>query len=686
MFDESSSPAFFKIDSDEIGSCCAIIEHPKIPPEFHPEIALQSDSVKDTDWEDAQMEVALVAIPTLAPIPYGKEIKSVILDENFVAEMKSISSAHGFWAQTMCDVVEQHEVDNHTGAVLKRIIQSVPASSSRDQARAATKGLRGMTLVSCPFVEPSLLSRGNDRFEADQEKLKAFFRRNPTPARVEIVDDDENIDEPRVPVRSTTVPSNLLPPGIAAAVASSNPPPEFFVQRIETMKNIQAPQQPTKIVIESRDHEETINLAKLQTGMLQLMYATGDINWDDGSVQNVRVATFSQGFLNMVVFTSKFTKGHLNASFQSSDLETGSMYKSTSLNPFHYAPQGNRKMILEATAKMDEERNELNWRIVEKDRSKISSLIEGIGRVNNMDEVAMTCANICGVQLAMVDITAGKPLLFQFAWKVIRFIENKKTKTWMRDNSDSIAHLPMIFMSKTHQFFMHLASFSQNSINTNKIETGDSKFETRSVSVAVKLASKFFAKMQEHIDDNSIPKDVPAFAKSFFVEATGGGFVPAPPAAEAAKPTANQPADANGGGKRKGNGEGEQQAEGQKKKRNTSDKSLKMGLFHLKKGTPASKALPEKSTLKDGICLDFCCHERKCNFNHLLCKNGKHYTNWKNVPEEDRPILLKHMEKSGMMWLDAETFKKHGVIIAPEFAHLLGDATGPKKPSSDKST
>ena len=727
MFDESSSPAFFKIDSDEIGSCCAIIEHPKIPPEFRPEIPLQSDSVKDTDWEDAQMEVALVAIPTLAPIPYGKEIMSLTLDENFVAEMTSISKEHGFWAQTMRDVVEQHEVDNHTGTVLKRIIESVPASSSRDQARAATKGLRGMILAPSPFVDPSLLSRGN-RYEADQEKLKAFFRRNPTPARVEIIDDDENADEPRVPVRSTAAPSNSLPPGIATAATISNPPPEFFAQLIETMKNIQAPQQPTKIVVESRDHEETIDLAKLQTGMLQLMYATGEINWEDGSVKNIRVATFSQGFLNllsrsasvqatqltnlfatifstepedddddfqsnplsrlmsMVVFTSKFTKGHLNASFQSSDLETGSMYKSTSINPFHYAPQGNRKLISEATAKMDEERNELNWRIIEKDRNKISSLIEGIGRVNSVDEVAMTCANICGVQLAMVDMTAGKPLLFQLAWKVIRFIENKKTKTWMRDNSDCIAHLPMIFMSKIHQFFMHLASFSQNSINTNKIETGDDKFETRSVSVAVKLASKFLAKMQEHIDDNSVPKDVPAFAKSFFVEASGGGFVPAPTAAEPAKPAASQPADANGGGKRKGNSEGEQQAEGQKKKRNTSDKSLKMGLFHLKKGTPASKALPEKSTLKDGICLDFCCHERKCNFNHLLCKNGKHYTNWKNVPEEDRPILLKHMEKSGLMWLDAETFKKHEIVIAPEFAHLLGDATGPKKTSAEKST
>jgi hypothetical protein len=716
MFDESSSPAFFKIDQDEIGSCYAILEHAKIPTYFRPETSLQADSVKDTDWDDAQMEISLIAIPTIALIPFGKEITSTTLDDNFIDEMKAISGELGFWAQTMSDVIDQHELDHHTETVFKRMIDSVPASSSRDSARAATKGLRGMTFVSSPFVDPSLLSRCNDSFEADQEKLKAFFCRNPTPARVENVVDDEE----EIPVHSniaTQLPP--LPPG--------NPPPEFYAQLIETMKNIQAPQQPTKIVVESRDHEETIDLAKLTNGMLQLMYATGDVNWDDGTVKNIRVATFSQGLMNLlsrsasvqvtqltnlfttifatepdddddkfqsnplsrlmslVVFPQKFTKGHLNASFQSSDLETGSMYKSTSINAFHYAPQGNRKMILEASNKMNEERNEINWRIVEKDRSKISSIIEGVGRVNNMEEVAMTCANICGVQLAMINITTGKPLLFQFAWKTIRFIENKKTKTWMRDNSNCLAHLPMVFMSKIHQFFMHLASFSQNSINTNKIETGDNKFEGKQVAIAVKFASKFFTKMQEHVEDNSIPKDVPAFAKSFFVEATGGGFVSAPPAiivdATTTKPAANQPADSNGGGKRRGNGngEGEQQPAGQKKQRITSDKSLKMGIFHLKKGTPISKALPEKSTLKEGFCLDFCCHERKCNFNHLLCKNGKHYTNWKNVPEDDRPILLKHMAKTGLMWLDAETFKKHENIIAPEFTHLLGDATGPKQ-------
>jgi hypothetical protein len=113
-----------------------------------------------------------------------------------------------------------------------------------------------------------------------------------------------------------------------------------------------------------------------------------------------------------------------------------------------------------------------------------------------------------------------------------------------------------------------------------------------------------------------------------------------------------------------------------------------MGLFHIKKGTPASKALPDKSTLKDGvsICLDFCCHEKKCNFNHLLCKNGKQYTNWKNVPDEDKIILLNHMNTTGLMWLDAETFERHKIKIAPEFTHPLGDATGPKQKLAEKST
>jgi hypothetical protein len=45
------------------------------------------------------------------------------------------------------------------------------------------------------------------------------------------------------------------------------------------------------------------------------------------------------------------------------------------------------------------------------------------------------------------------------------------------------------------------------------------------------------------------------------------------------------------------------------------------------------------------------------------------------------------MAKFGLMWLDADTFKKHENVIAPEFAHLLGNTIGPKqKPPDEKST
>ncbi len=86
--------------------------------------------------------------------------------------------------------------------------------------------------------------------------------------------------------------------------------------------------------------------------------------------------------------------------------------------------------------------------------------------------------------------------------------------------------------------------------------------------------------------------------------------------------------------------------------------------------------------MKENICLDFCSHDGKCNFPHLLCKNGKHYTTWKNVPNKDKAVLLAHMDRKKKMWLDSETFSKHKVAIAPKFLHLLGDASGPKQKSS----
>jgi hypothetical protein len=252
----------------------------------------------------------------------------------------------------------------------------------------------------------------------------------------------------------------------------------------------------------------------------------------------------------------------------------------------------------------------------------------------------------------------------------------------MGNNKVAIAHLLMVFMGKIHQVFQLLASFSQNSINTNKVELGDTDQETKQMTSAVKFALKFIFKMFDHIEENSVPKHIPVFAKSLFIKSPTVGPVNKPRTDDYTKRSVNQISTAaTKGGRRNEPGV-------KKPKRDFFDRSLKMGLFHIKKGTPVNKAFPDSTKLKDGagIYLDFNSHGHKCPFPHQLCKSGKHFTNWMHVPDDNKPTILKHMDNTGLAWLDAETFKKHNTSIPPKFAHLIGDANDPKKKGAHKST
>jgi hypothetical protein len=162
-----------------------------------------------------------------------------------------------------------------------------------------------MTAASGPFIEFSLV--GN-KFISEQTSLKTFFRRNPTPARAAFLDEEDNNPTAEIPIHSTRVPVvdattkndspttadatlpppvTALPPLPAGLPPIGSAPPEFFAQLIETMKSLQAPKLPAKIIVESRDHQESVDLAKLQTSMLKLMYVSGDIDWDEATIKNI---------------------------------------------------------------------------------------------------------------------------------------------------------------------------------------------------------------------------------------------------------------------------------------------------------------------------------------------------------------------------------------------------------------
>jgi hypothetical protein len=119
MLNDGSIPAIIKVNGNNIGSCFTIQNFADIPDIFRREIPLLADSVKNTEWEEAKKEIALIVIPTLALLPYGTDIKSTILNDEFIKEMQQLFVQHGFWAKMMVDAHEQYASDFDTTSVIK---------------------------------------------------------------------------------------------------------------------------------------------------------------------------------------------------------------------------------------------------------------------------------------------------------------------------------------------------------------------------------------------------------------------------------------------------------------------------------------------------------------------------------------------------------------------------------------
>ncbi len=120
-----------------------------VPQNYHPEIALQPEMLKDTEWDGATKSLALIVLPTLAPLPFGKEIESTTLDNDFVNKMAKISVKHGFWAKMMVDAFTQEDSDHNTLPIVTNLNNSKAASKGCDPCRTVTKGFCNTLPSNC---------------------------------------------------------------------------------------------------------------------------------------------------------------------------------------------------------------------------------------------------------------------------------------------------------------------------------------------------------------------------------------------------------------------------------------------------------------------------------------------------------------------------------------------------------
>jgi hypothetical protein len=270
---------------------------------------------------------------------------------------------------------------------------------------------------------------------------------------------------------------------------------------------------------------------------------------------------------------------------------------------------------------------------------------------------------------AIVDTTGdNKPMLHQVATKIIFFLRGKMTTDWLRDHKNDCAQLLFVFMWEIQRFLQCLVKFSKHSVNIRNIQTNVPDLDTSEITSAVKNFSTFMTSMNDHVSNDTVPTNIPRYARSFITSKK-----------EDEAPPSSVPNITNENNKRKPDATLEQ---GKKKKRDTSEQSSK-GIFHAPTSESIAKILPPKDSLSQPFCLNFCAQGRVCDKPSATCKFGKHYSSYKFIPTDDRKAILSHMDTTKLLWFDETTMMKHNMNdeIPSEYKYLLGNASGPKAKS-----
>jgi hypothetical protein len=346
-------------------------------------------------------------------------------------------------------------------------------------------------------------------------------------------------------------------------------------------------------------------------------------------------------------------------------------YETNSITILSFVAQND---LVKVNAHRDAEqvaRNERAFDFVESHCKAIKSTIEGLGKIQNMECIVKICANICCVIIAIFDIRARNPipLLYSVCIKTIEVIKHPEFIKWHAEVREKVPQLPYIFLNMLHKVLSQLASFSTNSVNNSLIQHGSdgSNLKVDLVVKIVKFVTRFFANIDNYIMEGTVPDSVPNFTPRDPNPKIMNVVEPiAKIAALKVKPDASPP------------GTPARERTGKKEKVKPAAKDFtKAGLFCCKEGTPIAELFP--NDLEKKLCSFFSFHDKKCSKPHQAC-DFEHIGKWDKIPATDQTKILKHCHatQGKKVWLDAETFAKHKVLVPEKFTYLLGGPNGPK--------
>ena len=689
--DMNNEPSFIFMDTSDIGFVTVIEKYSDVPAEIRPEEPLPAKFFKSTSWEDATAELCIARFPMFAPILFGmSHVEASVHDDDFEDKIGAMLPKHAEWAK----LVKEHFMQNeNNGKCVDKIFDRVYKGRDRNNAKYVTDGSIGEKFSDSCIQFFNLPST---KWTEHQSSLRSFFKGNPSPIRLSRsvnFADTENQD-----------PTNVTP-------AAFDP---MSFMKLFTDQMIAIQQKSQTIVVESREDKTRETEAKFNNNMLQLLLIGGTVDFSSpGSFADPRVSKYTQAMKNILLqpasvrsismvnilttvfgeiptnlaerlsplttgksmhhISKNFAAALLSANFSRNNLESLN-YESNSITVLTFVAQND---VAKVNAHRDAEqvsKNEREFDFIDSHRKAIKTTIEGLGKIHSMDCIVKICANICCVITAIIDIRAGNPipLLYSTCIKTIEVTKHPDFMKWHAEVSNKVPQLPYIFLNMLHKVLSQLANFSTNSVNNNLIEHGDngSQLKADLVIKIVKFVTRFFASIDNHIMEGTVPDSVPTFtprdANPKILSAVVAPIDDAAPSK--VKSDASPP----------GTPARERNAKKQKVKPAPGATDFtKAGLFRCKEGTPIGELFP--NDLEKKLCSFFSFHDKKCTKPNQAC-DFQHIGKWDKIPPGDQTKILEHCHSAQgkIVWLDAATFTKHKVAVPEKYAYLLGDSNGPK--------
>ena len=473
-------------------------------------------------------------------------------------------------------------------------------------------------------------------------------------------------------------------------------------------------------VITKADEERN---AVTSSGLIKLMLfmVQGTINWDTGEVTNLQLPEFSATFdeilqssaagrsqllqsllqtiftdtpdkpedrrdpmfksMSMTVFTSAFISNLLDGNFTTEEL-TSLYAESNAINILSFLAQSRSDERVSRALRMEEKlKNEIRNQIDPINRSDMKLTMQILGGVESIDDITPIAANVNGICRALFKQTNRQSILYQVMDKFVDTIESREFIQYFEKTKHDTPYLHLVFLQALSHVQNKLAKFSKNIVNITLAKTSeDSKsidlpgVKAEHVKDLVRYVARFVDKQNNHRADLTFDKTTPSFAFTKQMILVEPEFSARESNKSAKKKSEQPPASTNEAKKPRIDRNGSVRPTAGAGKAKES-----MGIFHFKKIDTATTACFPGDLEVPGLCGRFCVQGRKCKHDDAKACAFRHVARVKQLSSSDMTKLCKAMDSTKLFWFDKDALTQQKFTLPTEYAHLMGDASGPTR-------